>query len=130
MKFYFILFSLCISRAYSQENILKAEIDYVNKGVLANHRISCTGFDSVFFKIKNYYVINDKDTLRQLFSILKGVKLGKKSSRLDVRLKAKIYYSDGHVTTICFDDFGEALLDEKAIKKSGQLFRIVNTYRK
>lgn len=131
MRICLVLIFVCLGKAYSQvDSIWKAEIFSVGKGILANHRISCNKFDSVFSKSKQSYLIKDIDTLANLSRILKKSKFKKKDLKVDVRCKMRVYYSDGRVITICIDDFGNILLDEKYLKRKEELFSFITAYRK
>lgn len=116
--------------AKENKDLKRVEIVLVNKGILTNYQISCSRFDSVFGKIKTIYTVDSKNTLDTLMKMLKDVRVTDFDSKLDVRSKINACFSNGQISTLCFDDFGNGSQDGKKIMNPEALFLFLQKYRK
>jgi len=121
-----LLFIVNISKGGDSAIVKLVIIHYIYLHTDTQHDISCHEFDS--YQEKGSFMTKKLITNAQINLFMKSLSNYKAPplvKNIDVRAKDYIHYSNGKISIVCMDRFGDIMLDDKFIGVSSLLLSLL-----
>jgi hypothetical protein len=128
-----LLLLLCVIVSFTcrgQRRIDRIEMCYVNRYITTISAISCSRFDTVFFRNKKEAIIHDADTIELFGKYIDGLRWQKRANGINVRMKMYVHYVDGSLQEICADVFGVFSINGRTSRPHKKLKNLIDQYWK